>query len=183
VPLDVLTLLIVPAAFSLADGFEKRLGRLCAAACSPMIEHGGRAAFLRAMPGRNRRSDRAALSPALARRRAPGPGVMRRLAGGLLLAMACLFCWPGTMRTTPRWEWLRAFAEAAMVGGLADWFAVTALFRHPLGLPIPHTAIIPENKDRLADAMAGFLRVNFLTRKWWRGGWRGWIWRAHWAAF
>jgi hypothetical protein len=55
----------------------------------------------------------------------------------------------------PAWGFLRAFAEAAMVGGLADWFAVTALFRHPLGLPIPHTAIIPENKDRLADSMAG----------------------------
>jgi hypothetical protein len=63
----------------------------------------------------------------------------------------------------PAWGFLRAFAEAAMVGGLADWFAVTALFRHPLGLPIPHTAIIPENKDRLADSMAGFLRENFLT--------------------
>lgn len=50
-----------------------------------------------------------------------------------------------------------------MVGGLADWFAVTALFRHPLGLPIPHTAIIPENKDRIADTMAQFLRENFLT--------------------
>ena len=50
-----------------------------------------------------------------------------------------------------------------MVGGLADWFAVTALFRRPLGLPIPHTAIIPENKDRIADTMAGFLRDNFLT--------------------
>jgi uncharacterized membrane-anchored protein YjiN (DUF445 family) len=50
-----------------------------------------------------------------------------------------------------------------MVGGLADWFAVTALFRHPLGLPIPHTAIIPENKDRIADTMAAFLRDNFLT--------------------
>ena len=50
-----------------------------------------------------------------------------------------------------------------MVGGLADWFAVTALFRHPLGMPIPHTAIIPENKDRIADTMAEFLRDNFLT--------------------
>ena len=49
-----------------------------------------------------------------------------------------------------------------MVGALADWFAVTALFRHPLRLPIPHTAIIPENKDRIADTMAGFLRDNFL---------------------
>ena len=50
-----------------------------------------------------------------------------------------------------------------MVGGLADWFAVTALFRHPLSLPIPHTAIIPKNKDRIADTMADFLRTNFLT--------------------
>lgn len=61
------------------------------------------------------------------------------------------------------WGWLRAFAEAAMVGGLADWFAVTALFRRPLGLPIPHTGLIPANKDRIADSMAGFLRGNFLT--------------------
>ena len=49
-----------------------------------------------------------------------------------------------------------------MVGGLADWFAVTALFRHPLGLPIPHTAIIPRNKDRIGDQLAQFLRDNFL---------------------
>jgi uncharacterized membrane-anchored protein YjiN (DUF445 family) len=94
---------------------------------------------------------------------------MRRFATGLLIAMAALFLvsrhfagphpgwgWAG-------WKWLRAFSEAAMVGGLADWFAVTALFRHPLGLPIPHTAIIPANKDRIADNMAGFLRTHFLT--------------------
>ncbi|NTZ43467.1 DUF445 domain-containing protein [Altererythrobacter sp. SALINAS58] len=61
------------------------------------------------------------------------------------------------------WGYLHAFAEAALVGGLADWFAVTALFRRPMGLPIPHTAIIPENKDRIADTMADFLRANFLT--------------------
>jgi uncharacterized membrane-anchored protein YjiN (DUF445 family) len=59
--------------------------------------------------------------------------------------------------------YFKAFAEAAMVGGLADWFAVTALFRHPLGLPIPHTAIIPRNKDRIGDALANFLRENFLV--------------------
>jgi len=63
----------------------------------------------------------------------------------------------------PAMGYLIAFTEAAMVGGLADWFAVTALFRHPLGVPIPHTAIIPANKDRIADTMAGFLRDNFLT--------------------
>jgi uncharacterized membrane-anchored protein YjiN (DUF445 family) len=65
----------------------------------------------------------------------------------------------------PQFAWLayvKAFAEAAMVGGLADWFAVTALFRHPLGLPIPHTAIIPRNKDRIGEALATFLRENFL---------------------
>ena len=88
---------------------------------------------------------------------------MRRVAGGLLLAMAALFV--GTTWLAPAHPWLgavRAFAEAAMVGGLADWFAVTALFRHPLGLPIPHTAIIPRNKDRIGDSLAGFLRANFL---------------------
>src|SRR3954463_5398670 len=63
----------------------------------------------------------------------------------------------------PAWGFVRAFAEAAMVGGLADWFAVTALFRHPLGIPIPHTAIVPRNKDRIGDALASFLKDNFLT--------------------
>ena len=58
---------------------------------------------------------------------------------------------------------LRAVAEAALVGGLADWFAVTALFRHPLGLPIPHTAIVPANKDRIGEGLARFLDRNFLT--------------------
>ncbi len=94
----------------------------------------------------------------------------RLIATGLLLAMAGLFLLARTMIQTGGgiggwmgWGYLRAFAEAAMVGGLADWFAVTALFRRPLGLPIPHTAIIPENKDRIADALAGFLQSNFLT--------------------
>jgi uncharacterized membrane-anchored protein YjiN (DUF445 family) len=58
---------------------------------------------------------------------------------------------------------VRAGAEAAMVGGLADWFAVTALFRHPLRLPIPHTAIIPENKDEIATKLGRFVTANFLT--------------------
>jgi len=56
-----------------------------------------------------------------------------------------------------------AFAEAATIGGLADWYAVVALFRRPLGLPIPHTAIIPENKDRIADNLGHFIEVNFLA--------------------
>jgi uncharacterized membrane-anchored protein YjiN (DUF445 family) len=59
----------------------------------------------------------------------------------------------------------RAGAEAGLVGGLADWFAVTALFRHPLGLPIPHTAIIPSNKERIGQALSRFVEQNFLTRE------------------
>ncbi len=89
---------------------------------------------------------------------------MRWTATGMLAAMAVLFFTThGLVPAHPAWGYVNAFAEAAMVGGLADWFAVTALFRHPLGLPIPHTAIIPENKDRIADTMAQFLRENFLT--------------------
>ena len=89
---------------------------------------------------------------------------MRRAATLLLVAMAGVFVLVHVLDNGhPAWGWVLAFSEAAMVGGLADWFAVTALFRHPLGLPIPHTAIIPRNKDRIADTMAGFLRRNFLT--------------------
>lgn len=89
---------------------------------------------------------------------------MRAVASGLLLVMAALFALARYLAaTSPWWSALRAFSEAALVGGLADWFAVTALFRHPLGLPIPHTAIIPANKDRIADTMASFLRTHFLT--------------------
>ncbi|WP_243402832.1 MULTISPECIES: DUF445 domain-containing protein [Bacteria] len=88
---------------------------------------------------------------------------MRRIAGGLLLAMAAIFL--VSRHYAPIYPWagfVQAFSEAAMVGGLADWFAVTALFRHPLGLPIPHTAIVPRNKDRIGDTLAIFLRTNFL---------------------
>ncbi len=61
------------------------------------------------------------------------------------------------------WPFLKAASEAAMVGGLADWFAVTALFRHPLGLPIPHTAIIPRKKDQIGASLGDFVAENFLT--------------------
>ena len=97
---------------------------------------------------------------------APPPGLrhMRMVATGLLVAMAALFLISRALDTGhPVFGFVRAFAEAAMVGGLADWFAVTALFRHPLGLPIPHTAIVPRNKDRIGDTLAVFLRDNFLT--------------------
>ena len=88
---------------------------------------------------------------------------MRLVATGLLVAMAAVFL--ATRSLEPMhsaWGFVRAFSEAAMVGGLADWFAVTALFRHPLGMPIPHTAIIPRNKDRIGDQLAQFLREYFL---------------------
>jgi uncharacterized membrane-anchored protein YjiN (DUF445 family) len=88
---------------------------------------------------------------------------MRLVATGLLVVMALVYVASRAAEAHhPAFGYVRAFAEAAMVGGLADWFAVTALFRHPLGLPIPHTAIIPRNKDRIGDALASFLRQNFL---------------------
>ncbi len=88
---------------------------------------------------------------------------MRLVATGMLVLMAVIFAISARfLEMHPAWGYVHAFAEAAMVGGLADWFAVTALFRHPMGVPIPHTAIIPENKDRIADTMASFLRENFL---------------------
>src|SRR5688500_4625255 len=89
---------------------------------------------------------------------------MRVLATSMLAGMAAIFiAATGLTDLHPAWGFVRAFAEAAMVGGIADWFAVTALFRHPLGLPIPHTAIIPRNKDRIGDTLAAFLKDNFLT--------------------
>jgi uncharacterized membrane-anchored protein YjiN (DUF445 family) len=93
----------------------------------------------------------------------PGTQGMKVLATGLLVVMAAVFAIARALE--PQYSWLgylKAFAEAAMVGGLADWFAVTALFRHPLGVPIPHTAIIPRNKDRIGEALANFIRENFL---------------------
>ncbi|MEQ1538131.1 MAG: DUF445 domain-containing protein [Sphingorhabdus sp.] len=89
---------------------------------------------------------------------------MRRIATALLILMALLFVIGLQLERNVHhhWGFLVAFAEAGMVGGLADWFAVTALFRHPLGIPIPHTAIIPTNKERLGRTLASFLRSNFL---------------------
>jgi uncharacterized membrane-anchored protein YjiN (DUF445 family) len=93
----------------------------------------------------------------------PGARGMKIAAAGLLVLMAALFFTARAYEAEYPWlSWVKAFAEAAMVGGLADWFAVTALFRHPLGLPIPHTAIIPRNKDRIGDTLANFIKENFL---------------------
>src|SRR3954469_19068419 len=93
----------------------------------------------------------------------PGARGMKIVATGLLVLMAAVFAAARALEAhSPALSYVKAFAEAAMVGGLADWFAVTALFRHPLGLPIPHTAIIPRNKDRIGEALASFLKENFL---------------------
>lgn len=89
---------------------------------------------------------------------------MRMLAGALLIAMSVLYLIAAINHGNGAfWGYARAFAEAAMVGGLADWFAVTAIFRRPLGLPIPHTAVIPRSKERIADALGEFVAVNFLA--------------------
>ena len=89
---------------------------------------------------------------------------MRYLATGLLIAMAVVFVLAHLYEVGhPIVGFVRAFAEAALVGALADWFAVTALFKHPLGLPIPHTAIIQKNKDRIGASVAAFLEQNFMT--------------------
>src|SRR6266480_1726889 len=88
----------------------------------------------------------------------------RRRATGLLVGVTVLFLAVtavgahGTLL-----GFVQAGAEASMVGGVADWFAVTALFRHPLGLPIPHTALIVERKDQFAATLGRFVQENFLN--------------------
>ncbi len=87
---------------------------------------------------------------------------MKLVALGCLLASLAGLLLSLAMGAAGPWAWLKAFCEAAAIGGLADWFAVVALFRHPLGLPIPHTALIPQGKHRIADSLANFVRDNFL---------------------
>jgi uncharacterized membrane-anchored protein YjiN (DUF445 family) len=89
---------------------------------------------------------------------------MRLLATLLLVLMAAIFIVTTAVKLD--WPWIpyvRAFAEAGMVGACADWFAIVALFRRPLGLPIPHTGIVPNNKDRIGKALGNFITNNFLT--------------------
>src|SRR5690242_18311461 len=94
----------------------------------------------------------------------PGARGMKLAATGLLVIMAAVFVAARAFQAQQPWlGYVKAFAEAAMVGGLADWFAVTALFRHPLGLPIPHTAIIPRNKDRFGRTLGRFVQESLLT--------------------
>jgi uncharacterized membrane-anchored protein YjiN (DUF445 family) len=91
---------------------------------------------------------------------------MKRLATGLLIAASIIFLifrWWEVNGGPVIVGYVRAMAEAGMVGALADWFAVTALFRHPLGLPIPHTAIIPTKKDVIGTSLGDFVGENFLA--------------------
>ncbi|QIK81711.1 DUF445 domain-containing protein [Lysobacter sp. HDW10] len=90
---------------------------------------------------------------------------MKLIALALLLSSVALLVLAHVMGRQGMWGWVGAYAEASMVGALADWFAVVALFRRPLGLPIPHTAIIPENKTRIATALADFVGNHFLAPK------------------
>ena len=87
----------------------------------------------------------------------------KTIATGLMIGAAILFVVARLQKGHGAWEWVAAFAEAAMVGALADWFAVVALFRHPLGVPIPHTAIIKNKKDAIAGNLADFIRDKFLA--------------------
>jgi uncharacterized membrane-anchored protein YjiN (DUF445 family) len=90
---------------------------------------------------------------------------MKLRAAGLLVLAAIAFALSHYFVPQHPWlAWVQAFSEAAMVGGLADWFAVTALFRHPMGIPIPHTAIIPTRKDRVGQVLGTFVERNFLNR-------------------
>ena len=91
---------------------------------------------------------------------------MKRRASALLIAAAVVYVVARVIeKHHPAIGYLRATAEAAMVGGVADWFAVTALFRHPLGLPIPHTAIVPNRKDQIGESLGEFVQENFLSRE------------------
>jgi uncharacterized membrane-anchored protein YjiN (DUF445 family) len=94
---------------------------------------------------------------------------MKVVALGLLVAAAVVYVVAtvagGRGGGGATWGYVQAFAEAAMVGALADWFAVTALFRHPLRIPIPHTAIIPKRKDQIGRSLGDFVESNFLTHE------------------
>ena len=89
---------------------------------------------------------------------------MKSIALGLLLFMAVVFAFAFALQEQYPWlAYVRSAAEGGMVGALADWFAVTALFKHPMGLKIPHTAIIPNRKDEIGASLAEFVETNFLS--------------------
>ena len=91
---------------------------------------------------------------------------MQRVAVGLLLLAFLVFCLARSLLGLhPAWGYVAAFAEAAMVGAVADWFAVVALFRHPLGIPVWHTAIIPNRKDDIGHNLGQFVESHFITEE------------------
>src|SRR4051812_1915351 len=105
--------------------------------------------------------DLSAFADADERRRAAALRRMKLVATGLLMVAAVVYA--VTVGQDGALGFVNTGAEAAMVGALADWFAVTALFRHPLGLPIPHTALIPNRKDALGRSLEEFVATNFLS--------------------
>ncbi|KUI36330.1 hypothetical protein AU195_05970 [Mycobacterium sp. IS-1496] len=123
-------------------------------------QQSGRPSFAEAIAGADSAAD-------AERRR--GLRRMKTVALGFLLGATVIFLlctWAQSQGTAAPWVgYVRAAAEAGMVGALADWFAVTALFRHPLGIPIPHTAIIKRKKDQLGEGLGEFIRENFLSRE------------------
>ena len=114
--------------------------------------------------------------PAADEARRRGLRQMRTVAVGLLVLAACVYV--ATLGRDGFWGFVNAGAEASMIGAIADWFAVTALFKHPLGLPIPHTALVPKRKDELGKGLEEFVGENFLqediireredTQAWWK---------------
>ncbi|KRE36137.1 hypothetical protein ASG73_15940 [Janibacter sp. Soil728] len=103
-------------------------------------------------------------TPADERRRA-GLRRMRTLATGLLVLAAVVYVVTLRLDHSGAWGFVNTAAEAAMVGALADWFAVTAIFRHPLGIPVPHTALVKKRKDELGRSLQEFVADNFLTEE------------------
>ena len=103
-----------------------------------------------------------ASDPVLDAERRRGLRQMRLVALSLLVFAAVVFLATLRVKDEGFWGFVNAGAEASMVGAMADWFAVTALFRHPLGIPIPHTALIPRRKDMLAQSLQDFMGENFL---------------------
>ena len=91
---------------------------------------------------------------------------VKMLATLVLLACFCVMVVAKLLEhVSPVFGFVAAFAEAATIGGIADWYAVVALFKKPLNLPFPHTAIIPNNQNRIADNLGGFIENNFLARE------------------
>jgi uncharacterized membrane-anchored protein YjiN (DUF445 family) len=111
-------------------------------------------------------SEEALFAPASQEEQAAALRRMKAVPLALLIGAALLYLISRRAEAMPEawagWSYLRAMSEAGVVGGLADWFAVTALFRHPLRLPIPHTALIPRKKDQLGASLSRFVRENFL---------------------